>query len=418
MFGRARYQQGSLQIEKRKKGPEVWIFRWYETTANGRRKRHYCVIGTLDKYRTESAAQAAAAALRLEINVEVPRAVWRPVSIGDLITHYEEKELDLEASDPDDNEKAHSTKQGYRCYLENWIRPRWGMLGLRDVRTVAVEGWLKALTLSDDRKMARGTKAKIRNIMHALFNHAIRYEWIPQNANPISKVRQSAKRERIPDVLEVSEFQALLEELSLRERTLVALDGITGLRRGELIGLKWADIDFENLQIDVNRSVVHQVVGNCKTEASQKPVPLDSSVAEDLWLWKQSSAYNQPEDWVFASPWMKGRQPLWPDSLLKRWIQPAAKRVGITKRVGWHTFRHTYSTLLRANGEDIKVVQELLRHANSRITMDVYTQALSPAKREAQGRVADRIFFKRGESKILMDSFGQLRQNPTSGKSL
>ena len=62
--------------------------------------------------------------------------------------------------------------------------------------------------------------------MHALFNHAIRYEWIPQNANPLSKVRQSAKRERIPDVLEVSEFKALVEELSLRERTLVALDGI------------------------------------------------------------------------------------------------------------------------------------------------------------------------------------------------
>ena len=71
--------------------------------------------------------------------------------------------------------------------------------------------------------------------------------------------------------------------------------------------------------------------------------------------------------------------------------------MGITKRVGWHTFRHTYSTLLRANGEDVKVVQELLRHANSKITMDVYTQALSPAKREAQGRVASIIFPKKVE---------------------
>jgi len=99
---------------------------------------------------------------------------------------------------------------------------------------------------------------------------------------------------------------------------------------------------------------------------------------------------------VFASPWTKGKQPLWPDSLLKRWVKPAAKRVGITKKVGWHTFRHTYSTLLRANGEDVKVVQELLRHANSKITMDVYTQALSPAKREAQGRVASSILPKEG----------------------
>ena len=75
------------------------------------------------------------------------------VSIGDLITHYEEKEPDPETSNPNDNEKAHSTKQGHRCYLEKWTRPRWGMLGLRDVRTVAVEGWLKALTLSDNHAM-------------------------------------------------------------------------------------------------------------------------------------------------------------------------------------------------------------------------------------------------------------------------
>ena len=68
-------------------------------------------------------------------------------------------------------------------------------------------------------------------------------------------------------------------------------------------------------------------------------------------------------------------------------IQPAARRLGITKRIGWHTFRRTYTTLLHANGEDVKVVQELLRHGSSRITMDVYAQAVTPAKRKAQGKV-------------------------------
>ena len=83
----------------------------------------------------------------------------------------------------------------------------------------------------------------------------------------------------------------------------------------------------------------------------------------------------------------------------------------LTKRVGWRTFRHTYSTLLR-NGEDIKVVQELLRHANSRITMDVYTQALSPAKREAQGRVAETIFPKRGGVQIFIGQFWTVAPKP------
>jgi integrase len=68
-------------------------------------------------------------------------------------------------------------------------------------------------------------------------------------------------------------------------------------------------------------------------------------------------------------------------------IQPAAKRLGINKRIGWHTFRRSYTTLLHANGEDVKIVQELLRHGSSRITMDVYAQAVTSAKREAQGKV-------------------------------
>ena len=65
------------------------------------------------------------------------------------------------------------------------------------------------------------------------------------------------------------------------------------------------------------------------------------------------------------------------------------KRAGITKWVSFHTFRHMYSTLLKANGEDVKVVQELMRHANISTTMNIYTKALTPAKREAQSRVVD-----------------------------
>jgi site-specific recombinase XerD len=72
---------------------------------------------------------------------------------------------------------------------------------------------------------------------------------------------------------------------------------------------------------------------------------------------------------------------------MKRYIKPVAKKAGITKNIGWHTFRHSFGTLLKANGEDIKTVQELLRHANSRITLDVYTQAVTSNKRAAQSKV-------------------------------
>ena len=64
-----------------------------------------------------------------------------------------------------------------------------------------------------------------------------------------------------------------------------------------------------------------------------------------------------------------------------------AKANGIHKRIGWHTFRHTFGTLLKANWEDVKTVQEFLRHANSRITLEVYTQAVTSHKRAAQSKV-------------------------------
>jgi len=72
---------------------------------------------------------------------------------------------------------------------------------------------------------------------------------------------------------------------------------------------------------------------------------------------------------------------------LKRYIRPVARANGIVKNIGCHTFRHTYGTLLKANGEDVKTVQELLRHANSRITLEVYTQAVTSNKRAAQNKV-------------------------------
>jgi integrase len=81
---------------------------------------------------------------------------------------------------------------------------------------------------------------------------------------------------------------------------------------------------------------------------------------------------------------MNGKQPLMPDMVLKKIIRPALKRAGIVgKVVGFHTFRHSLETNLRSLGVDVKVAQELLRHANSRTTLDLYTQAVTAEKRRA-----------------------------------
>ena len=173
---------------------------------------------------------------------------------------------------------------------------------------MAVEQWLKGLTVDTEGKarlLARATRAKIRNTMSALYNYAIRWQFTDKNpiSGPVkgSGVRGSAKRMYIPDILTVDEMQKLISAVCRRERVLLFLDMVTGLRRGELAGLKWQDIDFLNLQLNVNRSVVDQHVGRCKTEISQKPVPIDENTAADLLEWYQETPFRAASDWVFAT---------------------------------------------------------------------------------------------------------------------
>jgi integrase len=380
----ARYQHGHLRLMKRKNGSLSWEFMWRDNDRDGKGFRRTAVIGTLQDYPTEELAQAAVNGLRMQINEARNRLPQQVVYVSDLIDHYLNTELVA-------SRHSHATRIIYREFLIRWIKPQWGIFNIRDVRTIAVETWLRQLHRRDGDELANSTKAKLRNVMSVLFNHAIRYEWLEQGRNPITLVRQSAQRRSMPAVLEASEIQTLLSVLENPFRVMVLLDVTTGLRRSELFALKWKDVDFSNLMIGVERSVFLGVIGNCKTATSRQPIPFSLNVAAELWLWKEATPYNEPEDWVFASPRREGKHPLRPDGVLTKKIRPAAARAGIKKRIGWHTFRHTYSSTLIANGENVKVVQELMRHASSRFTLEVYTQAKAQSKRDAQQRIAELI---------------------------
>jgi len=121
--------------------------------------------------------------------------------------------------------------------------------------------------------------------------------------------------------------------------------------------------------------------------ALAKADPAECGTSKSASPLEDETTYNRPGDWVYASPAMKGTQPYWPNSIFRVYIKPAAKKIGLTKRIGWHTFRHTFGTILNANGENPKVIQELLRHANLKVTMDTYVQAVSDEKRNAQSKV-------------------------------
>jgi integrase len=380
MFKRAaRYQNGSLTIEKRKTGPAVWVFRWREFTQQGsiNPKR---IIGTKAQFPTKRDAMKAVEGLRLDINAEAAVSHHRTLTVSDLWEHYKETEIAGDRLSP-------STKDTYRIFVERYITPVWGDYRLQDVKAVSVERWLAELTYAP-------TKAKLRNILSALYQHAIRREWIDRN--PIRDVRQSAKRQLEPDILEPQEIQSLLVELPEPCKTMVMVAALTGMRVSEILGLQWQDVDLENGILHLRRGVVNQHVTALKTAGSKRPLPIPAQLVKVLSDWRQQAYYNQTEHWVFASPHTGGKHPYWPGTLLQRLIQPAAKRAGISKHIGWHSFRRSFATLLYANEADVKTTQELMRHSTPIVTMDIYAQAVTVEKRLAQSRTAGLILAQQG----------------------
>ncbi len=367
-------QKGSLVRRTRQNTADVWEFRWREPGPDGVRRHRRLVVGSAVEVGDESAARMAVAALQLEINIDDVRFRQNTATVSELFEHFLQQELRMESG-----WRTFSTRHTYEGYLRKWIVPRWGSRVVDSLRAGEIELWLRSLPL------ARASCAKIRNLMSVLFNHGIRHGI--SRTNPIRLVRQSAKRKKVPFALPADQIQRLVAALPFREKTLVLLAAGTGLRMSELFALKWADVHFDSGEIDVVRSIVMQVVGPCKTEVSQRPIPMDPLLADALRSWQAQTRFRAPSDWVFASGQTRGRKPYWGQPLMRSIIRPAAIKLGIDSRIGWHTFRHSYSTLLRITGADIKVMQELLRHASSRMTLDTYTHVVTEAKRRAQSEV-------------------------------
>ena len=125
-------------------------------------------------------------------------------------------------------------------------------------------------------------------------------------------------------------------------------------------------------------------------------IPMDVRIAKLLQEWRTVSKYSGSQEYIFATESnragdQRGKQPVSLAKVMHYHIQHVARAVGITKKIGWHTLRHTFATSLHHNGEGIKIVQELLRHSSSRITMDIYAQAVTEDKRRAQSKTVPSV---------------------------
>ena len=202
-------------------------------------------------------------------------------------------------------------------------------------------------------------------------------------------IKGATKRTRQPRSLTVEEFQAFISRLREPFRTIALLCALLGLRISECLALKWADVDWLASKLLVDRGIVRQRVDAVKNEESRKLLTIDSSLLDVLKMWKQTTQFAAPGDWMFASPAQQGQLP-WSYPQVWKVFQKAAKDAGIGK-LGTHTMRHPYRAWLDSTGEPIGVQQKLMRHADIRTTMNIYGDAATEDMRRANSKVVQMV---------------------------
>ena len=352
----------------------VWEFRYYETDAKGLRCRRTVMVGSIAQYPTESAIRKSpeVQALMLQINAEAQPDEVRGVTFGAVIARYEKEEMP----------ERHSTGTSYRSYIKNYINPRWADVPLQAIRPMAVEDWLKAIPL------APKSRSHIRGVMHVIFRCAERWEIVDKNPIKLVRVKGGTKRLKTPRILTPEEFCLMPPLIPEPYRTQVWIAGFLGLRASEIMPLKWADFDFGNNTLLVQRSCVRGRIDDVKTEYSRDHVPLDPALIEILMSHKGHSFYSEG-DWVFANP-ATGR-PFHQETIQQRHIREAAIKAGLGEGIGWHTFRHSYRSWLDDTGAPLTVQKELMRHASIQTTMNVYGKAMADSKRQAHSKVVEMV---------------------------
>jgi len=371
LFKRTRYQFGCLYLKKRAKGPHVWVLRFRQPQAEGKKTHCSIQVGSIERYPTESLAWKAAESLRLSINSG--QLAHPAATFGALADRYVREALP----------ERFSTRVSYLSFLNRHLKPRWDELPIESIakNPFMVEQWLGELTL------ARKTRSHLKALMHRLFEYSMKWRLLDVQRNPMDlvEVKGGSKRRKKPRVLTVEEFYALLDLLPDPYHTMVIVAQCLGLRVSEIMALQWQDIDFAQLTIAVRRGVVHGRVDEVKSEYSEDLLPLYPDFAGILLDWKARCPVS-PEGWIF--PNSDTLKPYHASPIQQDYIRKAGRKLGLGN-IGWHTFRHTYRTWLDATGAPMGVQQKLMRHAQIATTMNVYGDALLQSKREANSKVVE-----------------------------
>jgi integrase len=379
---RESYQQGTVRRVKRKRGPDVWVFRYRRYMEDGTIQRVAVQLADVIECPSKASAKKKAEDMSRKINEQKVCVYFR-----DLAKKYDEEVIA--------HERPHfaQTKRSNMKYL----KARWGDERLDEIARIPmhIENWLNGLQslAHPDQDLSKQTRAHVRNLMHHMMQCADKWGMI--KGNPVSVVRVTKGERMKPRKFTVSAklYNALMNDDKLEHhvKVMIQVAMFTGLSASEFLGLRWEDIDFQALEVHVMRSVVGSHIDETKTPARADVVCISGYLADVLAAWKKHPEYPCIAGWVFGS--IRTERPFHEATLQTKHLKPAGERAGV-EGLGWHTFRHTWRANLRDIADaPLEIQKQMMRHSSPTMTLKygAYSEEKKKQMRRANVAVVQKI---------------------------
>lgn len=281
-----------------------------------------------------------------------------------------------------------STFAGYRDIIERLLVPAFGSYSLSDIAT----GHLQAHVADRLKSVSAKTACNEIVVIKEMFKHALRWGYL--KLNPAEYLERPRITKSEIEILAPDEVETLLEKASGHYRVAFLTGFLTGMRAGEIWGLKWGDIDWNSKRIHVRRSLWKGQFQTPKSKCSNRNIDIPDMLIHELKRWKLACPVNE-DDLVFPSS--EGR-PSQHDNVVKRHFNPALRKAGL-RQVSFHSLRHSNASMRIHAGQNIKYIQSQMGHASINITLDIYGHLFNDAN------------FNRQQVELLEHSFKSVR-NP------
>ena len=372
-MARRRFQKGSLR--KRGKKKPVWELQWWTDVVNPDgtlgRKRESMILGPVSEFSRKQAWKLAQEQLRPLNQGKI--SPLSDVTFGEFVKrHFVPSFLPT---------LKLSTQKKYLSTIKTHLFPAFGSIRLCEIGTLDLQRFVLA-------KMQIGLGWEscdlLRNLMSKVFNVAKTWNFYA-GENPASGVILPEKRPvREKHVLDHSQIQNLLSALREPCRTMVLLGLLTGMRVGEILGLRWQDVDLMACQLRIRQTICRGAINTPKTKGSWRLLPLPRTVVRALVIMRPASTQITDTTLVFSTA---QKTPLSDTNLLHRHLKPAGRKIG-APWLSWHTLRRTHATLLQLAGGTLKDAQAQLGHTKLSTTLEVYTLPVPNHQREAVENLA------------------------------